>query len=341
MRYGDHHPIRADRIGHPSGSTTNRPDEAKKLVTNYVISDEMAERIANRSSPSSQFDESVDHKGVLIVGNYGTGKSHLMSVISLVAEDATYRPTISPPEESSKRPAQIAGKFKVHRIEISSQMVAARHRHAAAGAFLEKHGRQLSVPAADKVSQDKAAFEGDDGRVRRELPRPRRAARRRRVPGVPALAARTTTWSWICRSCARSARSTKHLRFRFVAGVQEAIFDSTRFQHVADSLRRVKDRFTQVLLARQDVSFVVAERLLKKTADQQNRIRDLPHAVRQVLRPHERAHGRVRAPVPRPSGLHRRLRAADASPRSAARCDAVAARCRPCSTRTFPKIGLA
>jgi hypothetical protein len=31
--------------------------------------------------------------------------------------------------------------------------------------------------------------------------------------------------------------------------VQEAIFDSVRFQHVADSLRRVKDRFTQVLLA--------------------------------------------------------------------------------------------
>ena len=66
---------------------------------------------------------------------------------------------------------------------------------------------------------------------------------------------------------------TKHLRFRFVAGVQEAIFDSSRFEHVADSLRRVKDRFAQVLLARQDVSFVVAERLLKKSADQQNEIR--------------------------------------------------------------------
>ncbi len=56
--------------------------------------------------------------------------------------------------------------------------------------------------------------------------------------------------------------------------MQEAIFDSSRFEHVADSLRRVKDRFTQVLLARQDVSFVVAERLLKKTADQQHKIRD-------------------------------------------------------------------
>ena len=30
----------------------------------------------------------------------------------------------------------------------------------------------------------------------------------------------------------------KDLRFRFVAGVQEAIFDSHRFAHVADSLRR-------------------------------------------------------------------------------------------------------
>ena len=65
----------------------------------------------------------------------------------------------------------------------------------------------------------------------------------------------------------------KHLRFRFVAGVQEAVFDSSRFEHVADSLRRVKDRFTQVLLARQDVSFVVAERLLKKSADQHHKIR--------------------------------------------------------------------
>ena len=67
--------------------------------------------------------------------------------------------------------------------------------------------------------------------------------------------------------------ASKHLRFRFVAGIQEAIFDSSRFHHVADSLRRVKDRFTQVRLAREDVSFVVAERLLRKSVDQQHQIR--------------------------------------------------------------------
>src|SRR6185369_11848402 len=61
---------------------------------------------------------------------------------------------------------------------------------------------------------------------------------------------------------------------------QEAIFDSPRFAFVADSIRRVKDRFEQILIARNDVKFVVAERLLKKTTEQQSLIRDhlLPFA---------------------------------------------------------------
>ena len=68
----------------------NRPNEGKKLVSTYVISDDMAERIAKLMIPQMSFDESVDHKGLLVVGNYGTGKSHLMSVLSLVAEDAGF-----------------------------------------------------------------------------------------------------------------------------------------------------------------------------------------------------------------------------------------------------------
>ncbi|MEI8209960.1 MAG: DUF6079 family protein, partial [Methylococcales bacterium] len=66
----------------------------------------------------------------------------------------------------------------------------------------------------------------------------------------------------------------KDLRFRFIAGVQEAIFDSPRFAFVADSVRRVKDRFEQILIARNDIKFVVAERLLKKNVEQQVKIRE-------------------------------------------------------------------
>lgn len=81
----------------------------------------MADRIAKQIIPQLSFDESVDHMGVLVVGNCGTGKSHLMSVLSLVAEDVAYQPMIRH-AKVAEAAEKIAGKFKVHRVEISSQM---------------------------------------------------------------------------------------------------------------------------------------------------------------------------------------------------------------------------
>jgi hypothetical protein len=249
----------------------NRPNEAKKLVATYVISDDMAERIAKQMIPQLSFDESVDHKGVLVVGNYGTGKSHLMSVISLVAEDAAYQSMIRHPRVAEAA-AAIAGKFKVHRIEISSQMSLRDIVTQQLELFLEKNGVSYSFPPADKVVNNKAAFE--EMMAAFAEVHPNHGVLLVVDEFLEFLRSRKDHDLVLDLSFLREiGEVTKHLRFRFVAGVQEAIFDSTRFQHVADSLRRVKDRFTQLLLARQDVSFVVAERLLKKTADQQNRIR--------------------------------------------------------------------
>lgn len=249
----------------------NRPAEARKLVATYVISDDMAERIAKHMIPQLSFDESVDHKGVLVVGNYGTGKSHLMSVISLVAEDAAYQSMIRHPKVAEAA-AAIAGKFKVHRIEISSQMSLRDIVTQQLELFLEKNGVGYSFPPADKVVNNKAAFE--EMMAAFAEVHPNHGVLLVVDEFLEFLRSRRDHDLVLDLSFLREiGEVTKHLRFRFVAGVQEAIFDSTRFQHVADSLRRVKDRYTQVLLARQDVSFVVAERLLKKTADQQHRIR--------------------------------------------------------------------
>ena len=249
----------------------NRPDEARKLVSTYVISEDMAERIAKQMIPQLSFDEAVDHKGVLVVGNYGTGKSHLMSVLSLVAEDAAYVSMIRHPKVAEAADA-IAGKFKVHRIEISSQMSLRDIITQQLEVFLDKHGVSYSFPPADKVINNKAAFE--EMMAAFVDVHPNHGVLLVVDEFLEYLRSRKDHDLVLDLSFLREiGEVTKHLRFRFVAGVQEAIFDSSRFQHVADSLRRVKDRFTQILLARQDVSFVVAERLLKKTADQQSKIR--------------------------------------------------------------------
>ncbi|MFE8035268.1 DUF6079 family protein [Thiohalocapsa marina] len=249
----------------------NRPDEGQKLVSTYVISDEMADRLVKVMIPQLSFDVAVDHKGVLVVGNYGTGKSHLESVLSLVAEDASYRPMLRHPKVAEAAEA-IAGKFKVHRIEISSEMSLRDIITGELMMFLDKLGVDYTFPPADQVVNNKAAFEAmmaafaevyPDHGVLLVVDELLDYLRSRKDHALVLDLSFLREIGEVC----------KHLRFRFVAGVQEAVFDSSRFEHVADSLRRVKDRFTQVLLARADVSFVVSERLLKKTADQHQKIR--------------------------------------------------------------------
>ncbi|MCH1984717.1 DUF6079 family protein [Achromobacter xylosoxidans] len=251
----------------------DRPDEAKKLISTFVISDDMAERIAKLMVPQLGFDEAVDHKGVLIVGNYGTGKSHLMSVLSLVAEDATYAPMIRHPKVVDAV-ASIAGQFKVLRIEVGGlEMPLRQIITQQIERFLKKLGVDFTFPAADQELNNKDSFEEMMAAFGEKFPNQglllvvdeflEYLQSRRDHELVLDLA--------ILRQIGEVA---KHLKFRFVAGVQEAIFDSGRFQHVADSIRRVNERFTQILIDRQDVSFVVSARLLKKSADQQNKIRE-------------------------------------------------------------------
>jgi hypothetical protein len=66
---------------------------ARKLVQTYVISNRMADQLINIVIPQIQFLTPRDNKGVLVVGNYGTGKSHLMSVVSALAEYSAPEPS--------------------------------------------------------------------------------------------------------------------------------------------------------------------------------------------------------------------------------------------------------
>ena len=62
---------------------------ATNYVKTYVLNDKMAEALKANVIDQLQMEEVVDNHGVLVVGNYGTGKSHLMAVISAVANDAS------------------------------------------------------------------------------------------------------------------------------------------------------------------------------------------------------------------------------------------------------------
>ena len=246
---------------------------ARQLVETYVISEEMAEKLVGLVIPQLQFEQPTDNKGLLVVGNYGTGKSHLMSVISGLAENPDLAASLVNADVANAA-VKISGRFKVVRTEIGSTTMSLRDILVAE---LEEHlsamGVSYSFPSADQVSNNKRSFEEMMTVFHHEFPDHGLLLVVDEL--LDYLRTRKDQELILDLNFLREIGEVcKDLRFRFVAGVQEAIFDSPRFSFVADSIRRVKDRFEQILIARKDVKFVVAERLLKKTGEQQAKIRE-------------------------------------------------------------------
>ena len=54
-------------------------DLAKRDVSTFVISPQMRRMLTEQLFPHLRLDGTADTKGVFVVANYGTGKTHLMS----------------------------------------------------------------------------------------------------------------------------------------------------------------------------------------------------------------------------------------------------------------------
>jgi predicted ATPase len=235
----------------------DRLQQARDLVATYVISKEMAERLTTLVIPQLQFEEPADNKGLLIVGNYGTGKSHLMSVLSAVAEHADLRSELRSPEVADAA-RKIAGKFKVIRTEIGSTTMDLRTFVCSTlEQALEERGVHYRFPARNTIPNHKGAFED------------MLAAFDARYPDQGVLLAVDELLEYLRQrkdveilldlSFLREVGEVcRDLRFRFMGGIQELLFGNTRFDYVVEELLRVKDRFEQVIIARTDVKFVVA-----------------------------------------------------------------------------------
>ena len=251
----------------------DKTSEAQRLVDTYVISDEMAERLTQIVIPQLQFDQPVDNKGILVVGNYGMGKSHLMSVISSISENKSLLNSLKSASVSDAS-KKIAGKFKVIRTEIGATTMTLRDIIVAElEENLEKIGVNYSFPAANTIPSHKASFEEMMNEFYKVYPDHGLLLVVDEL--LDYLRTRKDQELILDLNFLREIGEVcKDLRLRFIAGVQEAIFDSPRFSFVADSIRRVEKRFEQVLIAKNDVKYVVSERLLKKTADQQVKIRE-------------------------------------------------------------------
>lgn len=251
----------------------DKTSEAKHLVETFVISDRIAEQLADLVIPNLQFEKPADNKGLLVVGTYGTGKSHLMAVISSVAEHGDLCKCITNAKLAA-RFEPVAGKFKVIRAELGAVKKSLRDiLISTLETHLGKLGVSYEFPAIDQITNHKDSFQEMMAAFQQKFPKQGLLLVVDEL--LDYLLTRKDQELMLDLGFLREVGEfCKNSRFRFISGVQESLFDNPKFQFVAQTVQKVKDRFVQLRIAREDVAFVVSQRLLKKTAEQEAAIRE-------------------------------------------------------------------
>ena len=252
---------------------TGEASIAKDLVHSFVVSKDMEDLFSERILPHLQFEKYNDNKALMIVGNYGTGKSHMMSVIASIAEDARYVADLQY-QNLQDQMGCIGGKFKVLRLEIggvatSLEQIILRNEIEP---FLSKLGVSYQFPASDSISSFKPGFEK------------MMEAFAEKYPNTGLLLVidemleflESKEQTVLIRDLGflrQMAEFCQYSKFRVVFGVQESIFDNPKFKFVSSYIGKIKDRTDIIAIQKSDIKFVVEARLLKKNSSQKAAIR--------------------------------------------------------------------
>ncbi|WP_430972013.1 DUF6079 family protein [Sunxiuqinia rutila] len=253
-------------------SKTNQTDYQRNLVKTFVFSDTFRKVLIPLMVRNLDFSYDGETFGLQVVGNYGTGKSHLMSLVSLIAEQEELIELVQD-EIPKKELLKIAGQFKVLRFELGGTESLWDFVTVKIEIFFEEIGIDFSFEGhkgltyADKLKLMMAEFEEkfpDKGFlvVIDEM--------------LAYLKGRSTPDKLnqdlqVLQALGQACDSTK---FKFIFGVQEMIYHSPEFQFAADMLQKVNDRYKDIMITKEDVAYIVKNRLLRKNEHQKQKIKD-------------------------------------------------------------------
>lgn len=245
----------------------------ESLVRTFVFSKEYEDTIIPFICTNLDYTVTSDTFGLQIVGNYGTGKSHLMSLFTLIAENADYLNLVCN-DKARANLNKIAGKYNVLRFELgnSQELWSIICYHI--DKYLHSVGVDYSItnacplePYAIQLSHMMAHYEA-------------------MFPNKGFLLVIDEMLSYLKGRSASDklnrdlavlqalGQVSDHSKFRIVFGVQEVIYNSPEFQFAGDMLNKVNDRYKQITITKQEVKFVTEQRLLRKNDEQKAWIRN-------------------------------------------------------------------
>ncbi len=247
--------------------------EAQRLISSFVVTPSLAKTFDDIVLPQLSLLLDIEGKGIFIVGNYGTGKSHVMIFISVFAEDSSYLDKVMDPEIRGKFSA-IAGKYVVRRTEIVSQMSVYGIITTELSKLGKACGFEFSWKPMTEVVNNKNEFKRFMEAF--EAVQPEKGVLLVVDELLHYLQGRNDhdleNDLAVLRAVGEFCDGS---RFAFMAGLQQSLFNNPRFNHMAQSVNRVKQRFHDVVINDRNVFELVEQYLFHKDGKQRDDIRQI------------------------------------------------------------------
>jgi len=243
-------------------------NKRKELVGSYVISDSLEKQIVEF------FDnlEKPNHKPNTIIGNYGSGKSHLIGFLISLVEDPTLAEVLK--NETIKQIAKKQSrKFFSVQFELQAGQVELKQW------FFGKIRQQLKV----KYDIDIPVFDPQKDFDDKENIATILEIIKKHDPSIGLLVVIDEISDFLATKQKEAMKADlQFLRvigqvcqdqdLMFVGSMQEDVFTSPKFKNVASELGRIGERFQNIIIHKEDIKKVISSRIVSKTNEQRHKL---------------------------------------------------------------------
>jgi len=248
-------------------------EESKKnIVKDYIISERLKEYLINLAENLAR----PKHKSIIIIGGYGSGKSHLLGWIVSLLESKDLIQNISHKDVLNKFKEELNRNFAVVQFELQPGA------SALSDYFFDRIQIQLEKKYNIEIQEIDTSKPVDYKKEIEDIVS--EVKKKDQKMGLVVLIDEISDFL---------KQKTKHqinrdiqflrilgqvspsLDFLFIGSMQENVFSSPKYIDEAEGFGRVHERFEIITISREDIERVISKRVLKKTLTQRNEIDNL------------------------------------------------------------------
>ena len=239
-------------------------ESIKKIISSYIISESLENQILEVFKNLNQ----PKHKAVKIIGNYGSGKSHLIAFLVSIVSNPEFAALIQ--NDNLLNQAKSVRKYKIVQFELLSGDIEISKWFFSEIRKQLKEKYNIAIP---KFSEEEFNHKDNLGTVLKII--------KDKDPSSGLLVVIDEVSDFIAQKQIHAIkRDFGFLRevaqfcqandLMVITSMQEDIYTNPKFKDISSNEERISERFQNIIIHKEDIRKVISQRIISKTDEQKH-----------------------------------------------------------------------